>query len=182
MNAIELLLNRQSNPALCAPYPHDKDLDNILQAGMRVPDHGCISPWHFKIIKDDGLQKLSDIFVDAVTDQNVDEARLTKTSKMPFRAPMIIVISTNFQTHDKVPEQEQVVAAGCAAHAMQMASYALGYGAMWRTGELSNNKKVKEALDVTGENQIIGFLYIGTESKTIPNKKAKPYQDHVSYL
>ena len=43
---------------------------------------------------------------------------------------MIIVISTQYVEHNKVPQQEQLVAAGCCAHAMQMAAYALGYGAM----------------------------------------------------
>ena len=47
MNSTELLLTRQSNPHLCEPAPAGEDLHNILSAGMRVPDHGGLMPWHF---------------------------------------------------------------------------------------------------------------------------------------
>jgi len=182
MNSIDLLLKRQSNPLLQAPAPKEADIDTILKAGMRVPDHAGLTPWHFTLIKDKGLQRLSEVFVEAVTLDQADDAKLAKAAKMPFRAPLIILVSTKFQPHEKVPEQEQIVAAGCSAHAMQMAAYALGYGAMWRTGELSYHPYVKEKLGVTAGNEIIGFLYIGTIAKPLPTKKSRSYDCHISYL
>ena len=180
-DAIELLLQRQSNPFLEQPAPQGDDLDKILSAAMRVPDHGGLAPWHFTLIENEGLDKLSDILVSAATAKNAEEAKIAKAKKMPYRAPMIIVVSTKFVEH-KVPEQEQLIAAGCAAHAMQMAAFSLGYGAMWRTGEFSYNAQVKEALGIKLVDQIVGFLYVGTESKALPAKPVKPYQDFVSYF
>jgi len=181
MNSIDLLLNRQSNPLLTQPAPSSDDLHNILSAGMRVPDHGGILPWHFTVIEGTGLDKLSEYFVNAVKINTDDEAKIEKTRKMPFRAPMIIVISTKYREH-KVPNQEQLVAAGCCAHAMQMMAFSLGYGAMWRTGDLSYNNSVKYALDINFNDDIVGFLYIGTEKKHLPTKPVKPYEAHVTYL
>jgi nitroreductase len=199
MTAIELLLQRQSTPLLTVPAPDAADLDNILSAGMRVPDHGCLKPWYFTVIQNEGLLRLSDLFVEAV---NIDaaskagllegtsisdvtetdlEKKIAKTSKMPFRAPMIIIISTQYQEHSKVPKSEHFIAAGCANHAMQMAAVALGYGAIWRTGELAYNTVVKEGLNIDESNDIVGFLYIGTASKTIPLKPVRHYKDNLSY-
>ena len=180
-DAIELLLQRQSNPFLEQPAPDKTALDKILSAAMRVPDHGGIAPWHFTIVENDGLNKLSEILVNAALANNADEAKVAKAKKMCFRAPMIIVISTRFVEH-KVPQQEQLVATGCAAHAMQMAAYALGYGAMWRTGAFSYSSEVKRDLKINEADQIVGFLYVGTKSKELPAKPVKPYQDFVSYL
>ncbi|WDE01560.1 NAD(P)H nitroreductase [Thalassomonas actiniarum] len=180
-DAIELLLQRQSNPFLEQPAPNQEDLDKILTAAMRVPDHGGLAPWHFTVIENQGLDKLSDVLVSAAVAKNAEETKVAKAKKMPYRAPMIIVVSTKFIEH-KVPEQEQLIAAGCAAHAMQMAAFALGYGAMWRTGEFSYNAQVKQGLNIKLIDQIVGFLYLGTESKTLPAKPVKPYQDFVSYL
>jgi len=181
LSAIDLLLTRQSNPFLIEPLPKQAHLDIILQAAMCVPDHAALSPWHFTLVKEQGLTKLSNIFVEAITQKNGDESQKEKASKMPFRAPLIIVISTNYVDH-KVPKQEQLIAAGCAAHAMQMAAFALGYGAMWRTGDLSFDDHVKKALNITLDNDIVGFLYVGTLSKELPAKPRKSFENHISYL
>ncbi len=182
MKALDLLLQRQSTPLLTEPLPDSDQLNSILMAGMRVPDHANLKPFHFTVVKGDGLQTLSDIFVDAVKEQTNDIAKLEKTAKMPFRAPLIIVVSTQYLPHEKVPQVEQMITAGCAVHAMQMASVSLGYGAMWRTGELSYNAIVKQALGISAQNDIVGFLYIGTSQKELPIKEPKFYDDRVSYL
>lgn len=178
MTSIELLLQRQSTPSLTTPAPNNIHLKQILAAGMRVPDHACLQPWHFTVVSDDGLQRLSDLLVQSSNSQNPN---LAKIAKMPFRAPMIIVVSTEFVPHEKVPNQEQLITAGCGAHAMQMAAVALGYGAMWRTGSLAYNAKVKKGLAVKEHDEIIGFLYIGTPCKEQGVKASKCFEHKVSY-
>ncbi|TWX65260.1 nitroreductase [Colwellia demingiae] len=196
MDAIELLLQRQSTPVLTDPAPTEADLTTLLSAGMRVPDHGGLKPWHFHVITGQGLQRLSDIYVEATTinmasqtgliegasiDEHALNEKMAKVAKKPFRAPMIIVISTQYVEHNKVPLQEQLITAGCCAHAMQMAAFSLGYGAMWRTGGFAYNETVKQGLGVEEGNDIAGFLYIGTPSKVCNTKPAKSYQDKVTF-
>jgi nitroreductase len=182
MKAIDLLLTRQSDPRLMAPAPDKAHLNTILSAGMRVPDHAGLLPFHYMVVENDGLNKLSEIFVDAIKDTTTEEAKLDKTAKMPFRAPLIIIVSTKYQQHEKVPNNEQLITAGCCVHAMQMASVALGYGAVWRTGDLSMNVQVKSSLKIDVHEDIVGFLYIGTKVKSLPIKPTKLYDDRVSYL
>ena len=195
MTAIEMLLHRQSTPLLCHPAPKGDDLDKILSAGMRAPDHGALKPWHFTVITGQGLQRFSDILVDATNQEASTNAgllegcsiekeklklKVEKVAKKPFRAPMIIVISTKFVDH-KVPKQEQLITAGCCAHAMQMAAYSLNFGAMWRTGGFAYDPVVKKGLDINDDNEIVGFLYIGSPTKDAIVKSAKPYAEHVNY-
>lgn len=182
MTALELLLTRQSDPLLTSPAPNKKEIETILAAGMNVPDHAALQPFKFTVVQGHGLNVLSELFVDAVTDNNPSQAKLDKTAKMPFRAPLIIVISTDYQSHDKVPKREQLITAGCSAHAMQMAAFSMGYGAMWRTGELTYNTTVKAGLSVEQDNDIVGFLYIGTKTKALAKKTRKFFDDRVSYL
>jgi nitroreductase len=182
MDAIALLTQRQSMPQLVMPAPEGEHLEVILKAGMRVPDHGGLQPWRFTLVEHDGLHKLADIFVDAFKQSGAEQAKLDKAAKMPFRAPLIIIVSSRFQDHPKVPKSEQLIAAACSVQAMQMAAFALGYGAMWRTGELAYNDKVKRALNISLDNEIVGFLYIGTPARQLPVKAEKPYTEFVSYL
>ena len=37
-----------------------KDLNSILQAGIRVPDHGALSPWRLKVIQGDSLKRIDE--------------------------------------------------------------------------------------------------------------------------
>lgn len=178
MTGIELLLQRQSTSFLISPAPSEQALEQILAAGMRVPDHACLQPWHFTVITADGLQRLSDLFV-ASSDEQSDN--LEKIAKKAFRAPMIIVISTQYQAHEKVPKQEQLIAAGCCVHAMQMAAFTLGYGAMWRTGGFAYNSQVKQGLAIEEQNEIVGFLYIGTKGRPQVLKPTKAFESKVSY-
>ena len=182
MNAKELLLQRQSTPRLISPAPVEADIEFMLNAGMRAPDHGCLKPWFFTVIKDQGLHKLSKVFEQAAIELNFSQEKIEKAKKMPFRAPLIIVISTQYQLHEKVPQIEQSIAAGCSTHAMQMAAFSLGYGAVWRTGDFSYNDMVKSGLSINLANDIIGFLYIGTPAKDIPIKPLKSIEHHVSYF
>ncbi|XQW86876.1 NAD(P)H nitroreductase [Thalassotalea piscium] len=182
LDSLSLLVTRQSTPQLCQPAPKAKEIETILAAGMRAPDHGGLTPWHFTVIQDDGLTVLSNIFLDAVAENELSQTKRDKIANMPFRAPLIIVVSTQYQQHDKVPEKEQLMAAGCACHAMQMACVALGYGAMWRTGDLTYNNKVKSALSIEPHNDIVGFLYIGSKASSQSLKPAKPFEQNVSYL
>ncbi len=196
MSNLEFLIHRQSTPSLTEPAPSQAELDNILASGMRAPDHGCLKPWHFQVITGLGLQRLSDLFVEAVTQEISEnqafidggiitdaqlEQKIAKTRKMPFRAPMIIVISTKYTEHEKVPFPEQLITAGCAVHAMQMSASIQGYGAMWRTGNLAYNGIVKQGLGIESKNDIVGFLYIGSPSKIVPTKPVTPFKHHVSY-
>lgn len=178
MTAIELLLQRQSTPFLISPAPSGEALEQILAAGMRVPDHACLQPWYFTVITDNGLQRLSDLFVVSSDKENIE---LEKIAKKPFRAPMIIVISTQYCAHEKVPLQEQLITAGCCAHAMQMAAFCLGYGAVWRTGGFAYNEQIKQGLGIAEQDDLVGFLYIGTPGREQVLKPTKSFDHKVSY-
>ena len=51
MDALELLLNRRSIAKLEAPAPSGDVLENIIQAGPRVLDHGNLTPWRLLLHK-----------------------------------------------------------------------------------------------------------------------------------
>lgn len=182
MNVLEFLQTRQSNPHLQGETPDQNIIYDILKAGMRAPDHAGLTPWRFTVVKDAGLTKLSKAFKSAVIIDGGDEAKIEKAAKMPFRAPLIIVISTKFHQHVKVPKQEQLIAAGCAVHAMQMAATCLNLGSVWRTGEMSYHPLVKERLNIELHEEIVGFLYIGEPLKDLPLKASKEHEEYVSYF
>ncbi|WP_163931024.1 NAD(P)H nitroreductase [Paraferrimonas sp. SM1919] len=182
MQALELLLQRQSCPKLTAPAPNAEQLQTILQAGSRAPDHANLSPWEFIVVQDEGLAKLTDILVDAAHKRAEPQASIDKAKVMAYRAPMIIVVIAKVSEHPKVPIIEQHLSAGCAVMAMQMAAQAQGLNGIWRTGTPAFDNNVKQALGATGDDEIVGFLYLGTPSCEIKIKPNKDLSKVVRYL
>lgn len=162
MDALDLLLNRRSASRLVAPAPAGEALQNIINAGMRAPDHGALQPWKFVIAENDGLTRFSELLRAAAIKDGADEKAIEKATQAPLRAPQIITIIANCKESAKVPEWEQVVSAGCAVQAMQMAALAQGFNGIWRTGAWTDHPDVRAAFKCGPNDKIVGFLYLGT--------------------
>ncbi|MEA2745089.1 MAG: hypothetical protein QOG25_3460, partial [Acetobacteraceae bacterium] len=50
MDALDLMLTRESANKLESPGPSATDLERIFDSAVRAPDHGRLRPWHFIVI------------------------------------------------------------------------------------------------------------------------------------
>jgi len=164
MEALDVLLNRVSVPRLIDPAPDAAQREILFSAALRAPDHGQLRPFRFLTVEGAARERLGELLVEAlqhsgaeVTQQALDKARLG-----PLRAPLVVVVIASLQDHFKVPKQEQRITAGCAAHSVLLAAYALGVGAVWRTGELSYSPQVAKGLGLAADEEVMAFLYLGT--------------------
>jgi nitroreductase len=173
MQALDLLLNRRSQPRLQAPAPNGEALHNIIQAALCAPDHKCLAPWRFVICTNEGLEKLGNIFSQAAINKEAELATIERAPQLPMRAPMVIVAICNYTFHEKVPRVEQIASTACAVQAMQMAAVAQGFQGIWRTGWYAQNEDVKKALGCKEEDEILGFLYLGTTPLKASHRKSR---------
>ncbi len=172
MQALDLLLNRRSQPRLEAPAPSGVEMENILQAGLSAPDHKCLTPWRFIVCQNEGLDKLGRFFFNAAKQKQAEQATLDRAPQLPLRAPMVIVAICQYKQDDKVPRVEQIASTACAVQAMQMAALAQGFQGIWRTGWYAKDPVVKASLGCKEQDEIVGFLYLGT-SKMKAMKRPK---------
>nr|WP_314480402.1 nitroreductase family protein [uncultured Pseudomonas sp.] len=172
MEALDALLNRVSVPRLTDPAPNDAQREALFQAALRAPDHGQLRPWRFLTIEGQARERLGEVFASAVDKRgDASEAALSKARAMPLRAPLLIVVIARLQDHPKVPVLEQQLAVGCAAHGILIAAHAQGIGAVWRTGDLAFDAHVHQGLGLAENEELLGFLYVGTpmtEPRTAP--------------
>lgn len=164
MDALQALQQRVSCSKLTAPGPTPQQLEQLIRAAIRVPDHARLRPWRFLLIEGDGLDKLGELLVKVQLAQDPDATpqALQKARDKPRRAPAIIVVIASTQTHPKVPEIEQLISAGAAANNIVTAAFALGLGAMWRTGNAAYHPVIKQGLRLEANERVIGFIYLGT--------------------
>lgn len=182
MDALDLLLNRVSVTRLVDPAPSAEQLQLMFRAALRAPDHGQLRPWRFLTIDGQARERLGELLAEALRLRQPDacEETLQKPRKMPLRAPLLVVVIARPVPHPKVPEVEQLLAVGCAAHGLLLAAHAQGLGAVWRTGEFAYDRHVAEGLGLTADEQLLGFIYLGTPEGRLRTPPLLEPKDFVS--
>ena len=176
MDALELLLGRDSALKLQEPGPGEKDLDVIFKSALRAPDHGRLRPWRFIVIANDKRERFGDLTAELLRARQPDATpeMLARERAKALRAPVIVVAAARIKPSDKIPEVEQIISAGAAAQNIMLAAHALGYGAMWRTGAPAYDPALKQALGLEPTDAIIGIIYLGTRSGGPAPAPARP--------
>ncbi len=168
MDALTALQTRTASPKLTDPAPTAAELEQVLKAGLRAPDHAKLRPWRFLVVSGEGRERLGQLLVDArapETDAERDSLRATM-----LRAPLIIVAIAKMKEHPNVPRLEQVASTAAAVQNMAVALHALGYASVWRTGPTASDPRVKAALGLDAHDEIVSYLYVGTP--VVPDRPA----------
>src|SRR5262245_65545701 len=167
MDAIELLLTRCSPAQLVEPAPNREQLETIMRAAARAPDHGRMQPWRFLAIQGEARRRLGDLLIRSLErrEPTIEPMKLSSEREKSMRAPLIIAVAAALRANPKVPDIEQIVAVGAAIQNMILAAHALGFGAFWRTGPAAYDSEVKEALGFSSSDVIVGFIYLGSIGK-----------------
>ncbi len=177
MDAIEALTTRASTPRLGDPGPAPGEVQTILRAALRAPDHGLLRPWRFITIAGEARSRFGDVLAAALSARvpDVPEAAVENERAKPLRAPLILVVAARVDPHHvKIPEIEQVTSAAAAAQNICLSAHALGYGCFWRTGQPAYDASVKRALGLAAKDHIVGFMYVGTPAEPTPDKGRRP--------
>src|SRR5262245_48159020 len=163
LRAVELLLSRQSVNLLQEPAPDGAELDLILDAGMRAPDHGRLRPWRFVLIRGEQRKAWADRLAEAAMarDPANGPAMAEKARAWVGRTPLIIAVGVEIK-EGKIPEIEQVLSAGAAAMNMLNAIHLLGYGGLGVKGGNGYALQVNKALGFEPPSRLVGFLGVGT--------------------
>lgn len=166
---LDFIKSRRSIGNLVAPAPTHAQVEQAIEVALSAPDHKDLNPYRFIVLENQALNNLGTALKNAAIAQGeTDEKTLKKAENMPLRAPMIIACVTDFKPHDKVPHWEQVAASSCAVQNLLLALSAQGFATVWRTGPLANAPEVKRYFNVTADNQVIAFVYVGTAVSTMP--------------
>lgn len=160
MDALTALQTRTAAPRLVEPAPSQAELEQVLKAGLRAPDHGLLRPWRFLVASGEGRQRLGRLLADTLQPATPEEQ--TKLQNAPLRAPVVIVAVAAITEHPKVPAVEQIASTAAAVQNMSVALHALGYASIWRTGPAAHDARIAPALGMQPQDQVVGYLYVGT--------------------
>jgi nitroreductase len=167
MDLLTAIETRASAGRVSAPGPTAEALARILAAAERAPDHGRVRPWRLVVLEGADRERFAAAAAEAKRRRTVsmsDEQLAAEREKM-LRSPTLIVVGCTVRENPKVPEIEQVIAAGAAAENLFLAAHDLGYGVMWKTGAAAYDPDVKAVVGLKATDHIVGIMHLGTRVK-----------------
>lgn len=175
-DVLDFLTTRRSRPAktLTGPAPDHTALLPLLEAALRVPDHGKLEPWRLIVLEGAALTRLSKLTIALGEEQGRDADKLAKAQAMFRDAPVMVAIVAAPVPSDKIPEVEQTLSAGAACLSLVNAAMAAGWGANWLSGWMAYDRDfLNQGLALSPTEWVAGYIVIGTEGP-VPTDRPRP--------
>ena len=183
-NIIEFLQIRRSVTAknMTNENIDDEDLYAILNCGIRVPDHGALTPWKLSVIRSGAKLRIgNDVLAKEFRINNPDasEDEIDYERKRFCRASVVIAVLFKPVSHPKIRLWDMELSAGAVCTTLLIASQSLGYAAQWLTEWYAYNEAM--VVELGGDpktDKIAGFIYIGNKDKP-PIERRRPKKENV---
>ena len=172
-----LLMRRSVKPvAMSAPGPTPSELEQLLTAAARVPDHKKLVPWRFIVFEGEARARFGDALATACAAEEKEPPsamRLETERKRFLDAPLVVGVVSRVTAHPGAPEWEQILSAGAACFNLCLAANALGYASNWLSGWYAYSPGISAHLGLAGNERIAGFIYVGT-ARERPEDRERP--------
>lgn len=165
---------------MVAPGPDATQMRRILEAAMRVPDHGKLAPWRFVVIGPEQREAFAALLHRAFRDNGSEpsERDMAAIEEFARQAPALVVVVSTADPAAKIPVWEQELSAGAACMNLLNAAHAEGFVGGWLTGWPAYSQTVRAALAPSG--RIAGFIFMGTPARELQERPRPAFDDVVS--
>jgi len=174
-SSIAALLSRRSvSPKrLIVPGPDLTELDLILQAALRAPDHGNLLPWRVIEFRAGQRDEHADRFEQEKLrrDPLASKSDLARARAHATLAPVLLGFVVSPRPRSKVPVREQWLAAGAALCNLLNAADQLGFGAIILSGERCFDEKLASQLGLAHDEYLAGFISLGSVAQEPPKRR-----------
>lgn len=173
---LDFLLTRRSRPAklLATPVPDRAELDLLLTAAARVPDHGKLEPWRFVVLEKPALSRLGAAATDYAARAGFDAEKAAKGRSQFDDSPLCVVVVASPKGFDRIPEIEQTLSVGAVCLSLVNAALAAGWGASWLTGWIAHDRGFAGAAYGLRDGEwVAGLIHIGT-TRAAPPERPRP--------
>lgn len=171
--AFAFLATRQSYPskAMVPPAPDRAALEPVLQAALRVPDHGKLEPWRLVVGYRDALARWADLGEARAQELGGDPVMLEKGRSQFDRSHLAVVVISSPKPAEKVPATEQLLSAGALCLNLVNAATAAGWAAQWLTGWVAHDATfAARAFGCTEGETVAGIIHIGSAGPGAPDR------------
>lgn len=171
--ALAFLKSRRSRPAklFSFPVPTRDQLEEILTAATRVPDHGKLEPWRLIVVQGAAFRRLADLAEARAQELGGDEEKIAKGRGQYDLGKLAVVVIALPKPSPKIPASEQFLSAGALCLGIVNAAEAAGWGASWLTGWPAHDATfAARAFGCTEGESVAGIVHIATPPEDGPDR------------
>ncbi|MDY0744650.1 nitroreductase family protein [Paucibacter sp. R3-3] len=173
--ALAPLMERRSvSPRrLSGPGPDSADIELIIQAALRSPDHGSLRPWRVVEFRDEQRTALADLFEQEKLrrDPLASAGDRQRARAHAVRPPVLLAFVVSPRERGRVPVREQWLTAGAALGNLLNAAHQLGFGAIVLSGDRCYDETLSAQLGIGPSEYLAGFISLGNVAETPPARK-----------
>jgi nitroreductase len=170
MTSLSELVRARRTTKVFGPDPLDRrTIEELLDLARWAPNHHLTNPWRFTVLGPHALARLK-------------EAAGPEAAAKLDRAPTLIAVGATQSGDDPVQDEEDLLAAGCAAFLVLLGAQERGLASYWRTPAVLRTLEGRAALEVPDDVRLIGLLHIGSRRQEQPTPERAPLADVVSWL
>lgn len=159
---------------------HKELIEALLNNAIWAPTHGKTQPWRFVVITDEAKitlgERLAESYLQAIPKEAQSDAKLIKLLNRPKMASAVIALILHREKDTKISERDDFAAVACAVQNMHLTATAYGIGAFWSTPKVMDHQHVRDFLELTDEQECVGFFYLGYPDIDWPNGQRKPIE------
>ncbi|MDP3195146.1 nitroreductase [Tabrizicola sp.] len=171
--ALVFLKSRRSRPAklFSFPVPSRDEVEEILTAATRVPDHGKLEPWRLVVVQGAAFRRLADLAEARAREQGGDDEKIAKGRGQYDLGKLAVVVIASPKASPKIPATEQLLSAGALCLGIVNSAEAAGWGASWLTGWTAHDATfAARAFGCTDGEYVAGVIHIATPPEDGPDR------------
>jgi nitroreductase len=171
--ALAFLKSRRSRPAklFTFPVPSRPELEEILSAATRVPDHGKLEPWRLVVVSGAAFARLADLAEARAQELGGDAEMIAKGRGQYDLGKLAVAVIASPKPSPKIPAVEQLMSAAALAFGIVNAAEAAGWGACWLTGWPAHDAGfAARAFGCAEGETVAGIVHIGTPPEDGPDR------------
>lgn len=168
MDLEEAIRTRRTHKAYLPEAVDAATLAELLELARWAPNHHLTNPWRFRVLGPGALGRLK-------------AAAGAEAAAKLDRAPTLVAVSAVL-TGDPAADEEDLLAAGCAAYIVLLAAHGRGLASYWRTPGVLRTEPGRAALGVADDERLIGLLHLGRPRQAQRVPERAPTDDVVSWL
>ena len=170
MTSLSELVRARRTTKVFGPDPLDRaTILELLELARWAPNHHLTNPWRFTVLGSGALARLK-------------EAAGAEAAGKLDRAPTLVAVGVTQSGDDPVQDEEDLLAAGCAAFLVLLGAEERGLASYWRTPAVLRTPAGRAALQVPDDVRLIGLLHLGRRRQEQPAPERAPLADVVSWL
>lgn len=166
------------------PGPNADELNALMETAVRVPDHGRIGPWRMIVFEGEARARFGELLATRAKalDPNASDSLIAQERNRFNRAPVVVGVVSSPDVSRRIPVWEQHLSAGAVCMNLLTAATLSGYGAQWLTEWYAFDEEIGAALSLGKDEQIAGFIYIGTPTEAPTERMRETLKGRVSHF